>query len=181
MALRLLRLLAGALLVLAASGIHGEVLAQGTPPAASTGPTAETAPSTDRDAGYYYPPPQTREDYRSIATTLADSTRERRIGFVTGMTQEMLNNHFAPQFIMFAKGDEANKLIIVSVQDGAYDTLYRARALFAMLSAIARLTPYFKENAVSAVFNFFDLCKLLGFTQVTWSDGKTLAHQVKIE
>ena len=187
MAGRLLRLWAGAVLALAAAGIYGEPHAQGTPPAAATASPAatkspaETGSPAERDAGYYYPPPQTREDYRSVATTLADSTRERRIGFVTGMTQEMLNNHFAPQFIMFAKGDEANKLIIVSVQDGAYDTLYRARALFAMLSAIARLTPYFKENAVSAVFNFFDLCKLLGFTEVTWSDGKALAHQVKIE
>jgi len=171
----LLRVGWAALLTLALSGIASSALAQSGPPA------TESTDAVDRDANYYYPAPQTHESYRSIATMLADSTRERRIGFVTGMTQEMLNNHFAPQFIMFAKGDEANRLIIVSITDGAYDTLYRARALFAMLSAIARLTPYFRENAVSAIYNFFDLCKLLGFTQVTWSDGKTLAHQIKIE
>jgi 20S proteasome alpha/beta subunit len=172
---RLSRTFALTLLALAGSGILADARAQTTPLA------AEAERSGDRDANYYYPPPQTREVYRSAATTLADSTRERRLGFVTGMTQEMLNNHYAPQFIMFAKGDEANRLIIVAITDSAYNTVYRARALFAMLTAIARLTPYFKENAVSAVYNFFDLCKLLGFTQLTWSDGKTLAHQVQIK
>ena len=175
MARWLLRMGRGALLAFAALGICASALAE------EASPAAKSAAGVDRDANYYYPVPQTRESYRSAATTLADSTRERRIGFVTGMTQEMLNNHFAPQFIMFAKGGEANRLIIVSITDGAYDTLYRARALFAMLSAIARLTPYFRENAVSSIYNFFDLCKLLGFTEVTWSDGKTLAHQIKIE
>lgn len=169
------RMFALALLALAGAGMLAEARAQTTPPAAE----AERS-GGDRDANYYYPPPQSREVYRSIATTLADSTRERRLGFVTGMTQEMLTYHYAPQFIMFAKGDEANRLIIVAVSDSAYNTLYRARALFAMLTAIARLTPYFKENSVSAVYNFFDLCKLLGFTQLTWSDGKTLAHQIEI-
>ncbi|HKO08564.1 MAG TPA: molybdopterin-guanine dinucleotide biosynthesis protein A [Alphaproteobacteria bacterium] len=169
------RMFALTLLALAGVGILAEARAQTTPPA------AEAERASDRDANYYYPPPQSREVYRSIATTLADSTRERRLGFVIGMTREMLNYHYAPQFIMFAKGDEANRLIIVAITDSAYNTLYRARALFAMLTAIARLTPYFKENAVSAVYNFFDLCKLLGFTQLTWSDGKTLAHQVEIK
>ena len=169
------RMVALTLLALACAGMLGEARAQ------TAAPVAEPERSGgDRDANYYYPPPQSREVYRSIAVTLADSTRERRLGFVIGMTQEMLNNHYAPQFIMFAKGDEANRLIIVATTDDAYNTLYRARALFAMLTAIARLTPYFKENSVSAVYNFFDLCKLLGFTQLTWSDGKTLAHQIEI-
>ena len=138
-------------------------------------------PPRDRQANYYYPPPQTREDYKSIAVTLADSDRDRRLAFVTGMTQNILNNPYPPNFAIFAKGDNAEKLIIVSLTDDGYNTLYRARALFAILTAIARLTPFFQEHAVEDVFNFFDLCKLLGFTQITWSDGKSLAHQITLK
>ncbi|MFI4987454.1 MAG: molybdopterin-guanine dinucleotide biosynthesis protein A [Alphaproteobacteria bacterium] len=152
-------------------------------PAQPGAPPAEAAkePSDDRGANYYYPPPQSREFYRSPASVLVDSTRERRIAFVTGMTQQMLSEHYPLTFAMFAKGDDANRLIIVSLSDGGYNTLYRARALFAVLTAIARLTPYFRENAVDALYNFFDLCKLLGFQQITWSDGKQLAHQIVIK
>jgi hypothetical protein len=142
---------------------------------------AESGRSGDRQANYYYPPPQTHEVYRSPASTLPDSTRERRLGFVTGMTQQTLSNSYPPAFAMFAKGDDAEKLIIVSLSDDSYNTLYRARALFAMLTAVARLTPFFRENAVDDIFNFFDLCKLLGFQQITWTDGKKLAHQIKLQ
>ena len=141
--------------------------------------TAETP--DDRQAHYYYPPPQTREEYKSIAVTMADSDRDRRLAFVTGMTQNVLNNSYPPTYAIFAKGDDAEKLIIVSLTDDGYNTLYRARALFAILTAVARLTPFFQQHAVEDVFNFFDLCKLLGFTQITWSDGKTLAHQVTLK
>ena len=157
--------------------------------AAAGGTRAQAAPAGIQLAsavdahgvGYYYPRPQTSESYRSDAATLADSSRERRIGFVTGMTQQMLSNPYPPTFAMFAKGDDAEKMIIVSLTDDGYNTLYRARALFAMLTAIARTTPFFRDNKVDDVFNFFDLCKLLGFTQLTWTDGKQLAHQVQIK
>ncbi len=135
----------------------------------------------DRHANYYYPPPQTRETYKSVAVTLPDSDRDRRLGFVTAMTQQLLNNPYPPTFSMFAKGDDAEKLIIVSLTDDGYNTLYRARALFAILTANARLTPFFQEHAVEDIFTFFDLCKLLGFKQITWSDGKTLAHQITLK
>jgi len=138
-------------------------------------------PPHDRQAGYYYPPPQTREDYKSIAVTLVDSDRDRRLAFVTGMTQNILNNSYPPTFAIFAKGDDAEKLIIVSLTDDGYNTLYRARALFAVLTAIARLTPFFQQHAVEDVFNFFDMCKLLGFAQITWSDGKSLSHQITLK
>ncbi len=137
--------------------------------------------SDQNQVGYYYPPPQTHEVYHSRAVTLPDSDRDRRLGFVTAMTQQMLNNPYPPTYAIFAKGDGAEKLIIVSLSDDGYNTLYRARALFAILTATARLTPFFQQHAVEDVFTFFDLCKLLGFTQITWSDGKTLAHQIVIK
>lgn len=138
----------------------------------------EPAAARDRHAGYYYPEPQTHEEYVARAVTLADSNRTRRIGFVTQLTNELLTKPYPPQFVIFAKGAEAEKLIIVSLYDGAFDTLYRARALLAQLTSVARLSRIFQENRVEEIFTFFDLLKLLGFKQLTISDGDEFAHQV---
>lgn len=130
--------------------------------------------------GYYYPTPQTVETYEARVATLVDSDRTRRVGFVTGVTQQLLNNRYAPSYAVFAKGDEGEKMIIVGLVDGQLDTIYRARALFATLTAMARLTPVFRDNTVPEQATFFDLLKLLGFKQVTITDGVLFAHQVVI-
>jgi hypothetical protein len=138
------------------------------------------ARAEDRHSGYYYPPPGSAEVYESRALTLADSDRARRLGFVTLMTGELLSQPYAPDYAVFAKGEEAEKLIIVGLQDGRLNTIFRARALFATLTAVARATDLFKDYRVQDVFTFFDLLKLLGFTQVTITDGVAFSHQVVI-
>ena len=135
----------------------------------------------DRYAGYYYPPPQETETYVARVKPLADAKREQRIAFVTGVTQQLINGKYPPTFSIFAKGDDADKLIIVALQEGQINTLYRARALLANLTALSRLTPFFRENSIADQGTFFDLLKLLGFSQVTISDGDKFAHQVKLE
>ncbi len=70
-------------------------------------------------------------------------------------------------------------LVIVSLYDNAFNTIFRARALLAQLTAVSRQTPYFKTTKVDDFFTFFDLLFLLGFTQLTISDGETFAYQVK--
>lgn len=132
----------------------------------------------DRHAGYYYPEPGTIETYEARARVLPDSTRERRLGFVTAITGQMARNPYPPAYAIFAKGDEAEKLIIVATQTGFYDTLYRARALFAAMTALSRQTLLFQELKVESSFTFFDLCRMLGFEQITISDGDDFAHQV---
>jgi hypothetical protein len=135
----------------------------------------------DRHVGYYYPPPQSLETYPARSQTLPDSDRVRRIGFVIELTQQMLNNPYAPEFAVFAKGTEAEKLLIVALKDDVLDTIYRARALLAMLTSVARATPLFRDAGVADYFTFFDLLKILGFSQLTISDGDNFAHQVTIE
>jgi hypothetical protein len=137
--------------------------------------------AADRHANYYYPTPQTSETYTARAQTLPESGRRSRIAFVTGLTNKMLQNPYPPEFVMFAKGSEAEKLIIVSVKADTYNTLYRMRALLATLTAVARVTPLFKQGAVQDYFTFFDLCKLLGFERITVTDGKDFAHRIDIE
>ncbi len=135
----------------------------------------------ERHAGYYYPPPKTQETYVARAKTLPDSDRKRRLGFVTAMTAQMMSNPYPPPFAIFAKGDAAEKLIIVGLYENSYNTLYRMRGLLAMLTASARMTPFFNEAGVEDYFTFFDLAKLLGFTQITVSDGRDFAHRIDIK
>ncbi len=135
----------------------------------------------EHHVGYYYPQPQTVETYEARATTLPDAGRSNRLGFVTMLTTQMLSAPYPPQFAIYAKGSNAEKLIIVGLYDNAYNTLYRARALFAMLSAVARTSKLFQAYRVEELFTFFDFCKMLGFEQITITDGHLFAHQVIIK
>lgn len=134
-----------------------------------------------RHEGYYYPKLTSREVYVARARTLDDASRQRRIEFVNGLTQIMSQLPYEPQYAIFAKGDEAEKLIIVGLREGSFNTLFRARALVANLTAFARMAPLFKEFKVDDLFTFYDLAKLLGFDRVTVSDGARFAHQVSIQ
>jgi len=142
------------------------------------GPAA--AQPVDRHEGYYYPKPGTYETYVSRAKTLEDSDRARRLGFVSAITQQLADQAYAPNYAFFAKGGNAERLIIVAYGEGQLNTIYRARALFASLTGLARLTPLFQQLQVEELFTFFDLCKLLGFTTITISDGDKFAHQITI-
>ncbi len=142
---------------------------------------AQENSSTDRHAGYYYPIPATSEVYTARAVTLPDASRKRRILFVTELTNQMVNNAYPPQVAIFAKGEEAEKLIVTSLYSDGYNTLYRMRGLLAMLSARARTTPIFRAYEVEDLFTFFDLLKLLGFEKLTVTDGDRFAHQFEIK
>lgn len=133
----------------------------------------------DRHAGYYYPKPTSMEEYEARAPILDGNDRKRRRDFISGIVREIADEPYPPTYAMFAKGAESEKLIIVAVQEGFYDTVYRARALFAALTALSRQTPLFAEFDQEDNFTFFDLCYMLGFQQITISDGQSFAHQVQ--
>jgi hypothetical protein len=131
--------------------------------------------------GYYYPKPQTLEHYVSRTITLPESDKTRRQAFIIGMTKQLLDGKYAPGFAIFAKGDQSEKLIIVGMIDGQLNTIYRARALLAQLTAVARATPFFQQNTQPEESTFFDFMKLLGFRQITITDGRAFAHQVIVD
>lgn len=131
-------------------------------------------------AGYYYPEPQSREDYVSRARTMIDSDRSRRLQFTQAMTLSQLDRPYPPPFAIFAKGDEAEKLIVVAMSAGYADTLFRMRGFLALLTHVARDGPLFTAFKVEEIFTFLDLLKLLGFQQLTVSDGDRFAHQILI-
>jgi len=134
----------------------------------------------DRHTGYYYPEPKSEETYVARAVTLPQASREARIDFVTGLTSQQTRAPYPPQYAIFAKGEQAQKLIIVALNDTAIGTVYRARALLAQLTSQVRATQLFREMGVSDFFTFFDMAKMMGFEQITISDGETFSHQVYI-
>jgi len=141
------------------------------------------APATateDRHAGYYYPTPTT-ETYGARTIKLPEATRETRLAFITGITKKSLSLPYPPRIAIFAKGDEAQKMIIVALEDDYIDTLYRARALLAMLTSVTRTTPFIVDLGLADILTFFDLAKLLGFEQITISDGDKFTHQVTLQ
>lgn len=135
----------------------------------------------ERHAGYYYPDPQTEETYVARAQTLKEANRKLRLGFVTGFTRGQLESPTPIWFVIYAKGGDSEKMIITALEEGKIDTLYRARGLLAALTAMARQLPVFQEHGLQDWFTFFDLAKMLGFQQITVTDGKSYSHRVNIE
>lgn len=138
------------------------------------------AGAEDAHAGYYYPAPQTREDYVSSLSVALDAGERSRAAFVIALAAQQEKLGHLPGYHLFAKGDELEKLIIVATGDGQYDTLYRLRALLASLTSKARTSELFAKSSQPQELNFLDFCKLIGFTQVTVSNGKDVAHQIFI-
>ena len=120
------------------------------------------ADAAARHAGSYSEPTSI-ETYVARAGTLPRAGREMRIGFVTGMTAQQLSASYPPPFAIFAKGEQAQKLLIVSLGDNGFHTLFQARALLAQLTSVARASDLFRDMGVEDFFTFFDLAKLLGF------------------
>ena len=139
---------------------------------------APVAEAADRHAGFYYPAPKQIETYKARARTLAKSDRAARLEFVNKIAIDSLKKSYPPQYAIFAKGLNAEKMIIVSNVKGQLDTIYRVRALLATMTAVARKSPMFKEFRVETILTFFDLGKMLGFRQITVSDGEKFTHQV---
>lgn len=135
----------------------------------------------DRHAGYYYPKPKTEETYTARARTLPESDRDRRLGFVVAFMAEMAGEAAPQRYVLFAKGTDGEKLIIVALDDQAFSTLFRARAILATLTSRVRGSPLFAELGVQNLFTFYDLAKLIGFKQITISDGRDWAHRVWIK
>ena len=136
--------------------------------------------AAERHAAYYYPPITSSEVYEARARVLDEADRETRIRFIVAQTAEQAKMPYPPRFAMFAKGTEAEKLIVVGLDGESFRTLYRARAVLAQLTARARRSELFQNLAVQDIFTFFDLVRMLGFKQITVTDGDLYAHQIQL-
>ena len=134
-----------------------------------------------RHEGYYYPKITSSEVYKARTKVLAKMNRHERLLFISSTTQQQGSSSYAPRYVMFAKGEEAEKLIIVGLDDETLGTIYRARALLAALSSLARLTPLLRDADLEDTLTFYDLVHLMGFTQITVSDGRSHSHRVTLQ
>jgi hypothetical protein len=150
--------------------------------AAATAPAAAPkAASEDRYIGYYYPKPTATETFESSMQTIAGAERAQRVQFVTVVSQGTIQSAYRVPYAVFAKGEKADRLIIVGLQQGELNTIYRMRALLANMTTMSRLSPFFQERTVAEDATFFDLLKLLGFREVTITDGEKTTLQVTIK
>jgi hypothetical protein len=150
-------------------------------PAAMTPENEMEADEGDHHEGYYYPKPSSIEHYPARVYTLQESNRVRRQAFVIGLTKQLVTGQYAPSYAIFTKGNASDKLIVVALADGHLNTIYRARALLATFTSVARATSFFQQHTQPDESTFLDLLKLLGFKQVTISDGRDFAHQIVID
>jgi hypothetical protein len=150
--------------------------------AAATAPApAPKAAGDDRYIGYYYPKPTATETFESSMQTIAGAERAQRVQFVTVVSQGTIQSAYRVPYAVFAKGEKADRLIIVGLQQGELNTIYRMRALLANMTTMSRLSPFFQERTVAEDATFFDLLKLLGFREVTITDGEKTTLQVTIK
>ena len=139
------------------------------------------ANAQDRHAGYYYPAVSSSENYESELPILPSVSKRSRVGLDVGLNEKQLARNFAPGYHLFAKGETAQKLIVVSTELHRYQSLFQLRALLATMTTMARTSPLFAKSGAPENLNFLDLCKMAGFTQVTLSNGTDLSHQIFIK
>src|SRR3990167_4447447 len=143
---------------------------------------AKPAPAgEDKYVGYYYPKPTTVENYTSPMQRIAGAERQQRVQFITVVSQGTIQSAYRVPYAVFVKGDKAEKMIVVGLQNGELNSIYRIRAILANMTTMSRLSPFFQERTVAEDANFFDLLKMLGFTQLTVTDGDKLSYQVNIK
>ena len=139
------------------------------------------ANAEDRYVGYYYPQVESEETYQAPLPVFEGVTRLSRVGFVTGLDQQQKQRPYPPIYHMFAKGGDAQNLIIVATEEGRYNTLFRLRGLLASMTADARTSPLFAKIGHVEQLNFFDLLKVVGFNELIITNGKDFAHRVIIQ
>jgi hypothetical protein len=148
---------------------------------AKPAPAAAAPAVEDKYVGYYYPKPTTVENYTSPMQTIQGAERAQRVQFVTVVSQGTIQSAYRVPYSVFVKGDKAEKMIIVGLQPGELASIYRIRAILANMTTMSRLSPFFQERTVAEDANFYDLLKMLGFTQLTATDGEKLSYQVNIK
>jgi hypothetical protein len=134
--------------------------------------------SADKQEGYYYPPVSSEEEFDRAIITAPPANRNVRIGFVNTVTKAQLEAPETPRFVMFAKGADARRLIMVALDDEVFKTLYRARAVMAQFTANLRGTEFFEQQGLTTAGTFYDMLQILDFESLTISDGETWSHRV---
>ncbi len=134
--------------------------------------------AADRREGYNYPPVISEEVFIREIATPPSSNRAVRTNFINEITRAQLAAPANPRISIFAKGKDAEHMVIIALDDQIFRTLYRARAQLAQLTANARGTDFFKSENLQFTATWFDLAKLMGFDDIVISDGDAWSHRI---
>ena len=113
--------------------------------------------------GYYYPQITSFEDFDRVLLQTPDPAKDVRIGFVNSINKASIESRITPQFVFFAKGDDAQKLYLIAVNDEVFKTIYRARAVLARTTSILRGGNFLASQNLQNVGTFFDLLQIMHF------------------
>ena len=140
-----------------------------------------SARADDRREGYNYPPILSEEVFIREIATPPRSNRAVRTNFINEITKAQLAAPANPRIAIFAKGSDAEHMVIIALDDEIFKTLYRARAQMAQLTSNARGTDFFRSENLQYTATWFDLAKLLGFADIVLSDGDTWSHRIILQ
>jgi len=131
--------------------------------------------------GYYSPQITSTESFDRVLVNTPPADKKVRIDFVNSATRASLASAAAPQFIFFAKGDDAEKLYVIAVNDDVFKTIYRARAVLARITSTLRANNFLANLGLQNEGTFFDLLQMMHFKTLVISDGEKWAHEVSLE
>jgi hypothetical protein len=137
------------------------------------------AAASDRHEGYYYPKVTSTERFERVMVEAPPASRDLRVEFITGLTAAQLDAPANPRFVFFAKGTEAQDLILVALDDDVFATLYRARAVLAQMTSNLRSNIFFREQDLHLDATFYDMLQFLDFETLVISDGEDWSHRVE--
>ncbi len=133
----------------------------------------------DRYAGYHYPPVTTEETFtRVIAPGTPPAEQAVRVNFVTSITKAQLAAPESPRYVIFEKGANSDRLMIIALDDDVFRTLFRARAVLAQLTSNMRGTDFFRQQDLHLEGTLYDMLQIMGFSSLVLSDGATWSHRV---
>ena len=134
-----------------------------------------------RHEGYYYPAVTSTEVFDRVLEITPPANRDIRIEFATMLTISQREVPYAPRYSAFAKGADADSLIIVALDDDVFRTLYRARAVMARVTSNIRATEFFMAQGLQFSGTFYDMLQILQFNSLTLTDGESWTHQVQFK
>ncbi|MGB0505504.1 MAG: hypothetical protein ACPGGK_04840 [Pikeienuella sp.] len=138
------------------------------------------AAADDKYVGYYYPDPATAEDFTRQLAPVPPADRTSRVNFVTAITKAQLDAPANPRFVLFAKGEAAEHLVMVALDDEVFATIFRARAMLAQMTSNFRRTEFFQQAGLSTAGTFFDMLQMLRFETLIITDGAEWSHRVNM-
>lgn len=138
-----------------------------------------SAQNSDLLAGYYYPEITSQESFSRVLDIEFDATAKLRVDFITTLTRSSFESPANPNYVVFVKGSEAQKLIIVALDSEVFKTLFRARAVLAQLTSNLRGGLFRDDERLRVAGTFYDLLQMMEFDTLVISDGESWSHRVE--